>query len=279
MTSMYSYLFKAFYDWLCDNGANPRILVDATKEGVEVPKEYVTGGMILISIYHLYVKDFNIGPNKISFYTRFKGKSEYVAIPYSAMTELICPDTGLTIPMNMWLASIDLACHQFDLSEYNGDEALMRELDRHSEAVCHESNSSKIRFIIEPEEGDNVNGAEGDDNGADSPAEASAAKAPDSDNADADSAAADSKDIAKIKDAAVAQTPSAPEESTAAENDAAEPAAKGTENESVQQGSEPQAATEIKAEDKTAQQQQPAAAKNKSKDDMAKNKPSFTFLE
>ena len=167
MTSMYSYLFKAFYDWLCDNGANPRILVDATKEGVEVPQEYVTGGMILISIYHLYVKDFNIGPNKISFYTRFKGKSEYVAIPYSAMTELICPDTGLTIPMNMWLASIDLACHQFDLSEYNGDEALMRELDRHSEAVCHEPNASKIRFIIEPEEGDNAEGAERNDNGAD----------------------------------------------------------------------------------------------------------------
>lgn len=274
MTSMYSYLFKAFYDWLCDNGANPRILVDATKEGVEVPKEYVTGGMILISIYHLYVKDFNIGPNKISFYTRFKGKSEYVAIPYSAMTELICPDTGLTIPMNMWLASIDLACHQFDLSEYNGDEALMRELDRHSEAVCHESNASKIRFIIEPEDGDNSDGAEGDDNIAASPDEAKAEKSPDSSDA-ADSAVAESKD-AKIKDAAEAQTKSALEKQTTAADDAAESTAKSSEKDSAQQGNEPQAAAS-KAEDKTAQQL--ATAKNKSKDDMAKNKPSFTFLE
>lgn len=130
MRSIYSYLFRAFYDWLRDNGANPRIMVDATKPGVVVPREYVSNGMILISIYHLYVSEFEIHPNKISFYTRFKGKKEQVVIPYSAMSELVCSDSGLSIPLSMWMQSIDVACHQFDTgvaedSPDGDDDAMM----------------------------------------------------------------------------------------------------------------------------------------------------------
>ncbi len=124
MKSIYSYLFTAFYNWLRDSGANPRIMVDATKPGVVVPREYVSNDMILISIYYLYVSDFEILPDKITFYTKFKGKKEYVAIPYSAMTELVCSDNGISIPLSMWMASIDMACRQYveDDSALDEDE-------------------------------------------------------------------------------------------------------------------------------------------------------------
>lgn len=155
MTSIYSYLFTAFYEWLRDNDANPRIMVDASKPGVRVPQQYVTGGMILISIYHLYVSEFTIGPTMISFYTKFKGKKELVVIPYSAMTELVCSDSGFSIPLNMWLASIDLACHQCDLTDWNDEEELMRELDRHTEELMRQEQKeamaahNKISFSID----------------------------------------------------------------------------------------------------------------------------------
>lgn len=124
MKSIYSYLFTAFYNWLRDSGANPRIMVDATKPGVVVPREYVSNDMILISIYYLYVSDFEILPDKITFYTKFKGKKEYVAIPYNAMTELVCSDSGISIPLSMWMSSIDMACRQYgeDDSAFAEDE-------------------------------------------------------------------------------------------------------------------------------------------------------------
>ena len=104
MKSIYSYLFTAFYNWLRDSGANPRIMVDATKPGVVVPREYVSNDMILISIYYLYVSDFEILPDKITFYTKFKGKKEYVAIPYNAMTELVSfPSIPVKVTLDEWI--------------------------------------------------------------------------------------------------------------------------------------------------------------------------------
>lgn len=138
MKSINSYLFTAFYNWLRDSGANPRIMVDATKPGVVVPREYVSNDMILISVYYLYVSDFEILPDKITFYTKFRGKKEYVAIPYNAMTELVCSDNGISIPLSMWMASIDMACRQ-----YGDDEGILEE-----ETVPPQTKENAISFSL-----------------------------------------------------------------------------------------------------------------------------------
>lgn len=126
MTPLYPYIFRAFYDWLIDSDANPRIMVDASQPNVKVPKEYVTRDKILISIHPKFITDLKIGPSIISFYTKFKGKREFVVIPYYAMNELICWDSGLTIPLNMWLMSIEMASHPSGLESFSmGDEGPM----------------------------------------------------------------------------------------------------------------------------------------------------------
>lgn len=127
MTPLYPYMFKAFYDWLLDSDANPRIMVDASQPCVKVPKEYVTRDKILISIHPKFITDLDIGTATISFYTKFKGKREFVVIPYYAMDELVCWDSGLTIPLNMWLTSIEMASHPGGLEGLGmfGDEGPM----------------------------------------------------------------------------------------------------------------------------------------------------------
>lgn len=120
MIPLYPYMFKAFYDWLLDCEANPRIMVDASQPNVQVPQEYVTRDKILISIHPKYISELNIGPLTISFYTKFKGKREFVVIPYYAMNELICWDSGLTIPLNMWLTSIEMASHPNVIDPFGG---------------------------------------------------------------------------------------------------------------------------------------------------------------
>lgn len=146
MTSIYSYIFTAFYNWLRDNDVNPRLLVDVSRPGVQVPSQYVTDGVMLISIYHQFVDNFEIWPNRISFTTRFNGKKTFVVIPYSAMMELVCSDTGLSIPLNMWLSSIELACH-------TDEEGQLLESKLDEEEA--ESSSSKVLFTLaDPDEDD-----------------------------------------------------------------------------------------------------------------------------
>lgn len=140
MTGISSYIFNAFYDWLRDNDFNPRVVVDATYPGVVVPKEYVSNGMILISIYHMYVNEFLVSENGISFYTRFKGQERYVEIPYPAMIELVCSDNGISIPVATWLDNMD---HTFSvMSRANIDDDALDETES-------EQSKSSVQFVLE----------------------------------------------------------------------------------------------------------------------------------
>lgn len=136
MSPLYPYMFKAFYDWLLDSNGNPRLLVDASQPNVQVPREYVDRDVILISIHPKFINELNIGPTTISFYTKFRGKREFVVIPYYAMNELLCPDSGLTIPLNMWLTSIEMASHP------GGVEALASSMVQATEPSTSSSSSS-----------------------------------------------------------------------------------------------------------------------------------------
>lgn len=148
MTSLYPFLFKAFYNWLAENQANPRLIVDATKNGVKVPQEYVSNGMILLSIYHLYVSNLVIGPTDISFNTRFKGKQEHVVIPYYAMAELLCSEeeNPVCIPLSGLLASIDLYCNHAD-ADIMDEDAIITELANREADVA--KSYKKISFTVE----------------------------------------------------------------------------------------------------------------------------------
>ncbi len=44
------YLIRAIYDWCCDNGHTPHMLVAADYPGVVVPREYVQEGRITLNV-------------------------------------------------------------------------------------------------------------------------------------------------------------------------------------------------------------------------------------
>ncbi|MDP3560470.1 MAG: ClpXP protease specificity-enhancing factor SspB, partial [Legionellaceae bacterium] len=50
MISKKPYLLRAYYDWIVENGWTPYILVHADEEGVDVPKEYVNQGRIILNV-------------------------------------------------------------------------------------------------------------------------------------------------------------------------------------------------------------------------------------
>ncbi|MFO7326591.1 MAG: ClpXP protease specificity-enhancing factor SspB, partial [Pseudomonadota bacterium] len=44
------YLLRAMLDWIVDCGWTPHLIVDATVEGVEVPRQFVKEGRIVLNI-------------------------------------------------------------------------------------------------------------------------------------------------------------------------------------------------------------------------------------
>ena len=79
MTSSRPYMIRAIYEWVVDNNCTPYILVDALREGVFVPQQYVQDGQIVLNISPSAVMGLNVGNDILSFSGRFGGVSQEVS--------------------------------------------------------------------------------------------------------------------------------------------------------------------------------------------------------
>ena len=100
MTSNRPYLLRALFDWICDNGATPYLLVDASVPGVQVPTEHVEDGKIVLNIAPSAVRSLMIGDDTLSFDARFSGREMALAMPIGAVRAIFARETqeGMTFP-------------------------------------------------------------------------------------------------------------------------------------------------------------------------------------
>ena len=94
MTSNRPYLIRAIWEWIVDNGLTPHLLVDAEHEGVEVPRQFVEDGRIVLNLSPTAVRDLDLGNDYISFNARFSGTPMAVLIPVSAVLGLYARENG-----------------------------------------------------------------------------------------------------------------------------------------------------------------------------------------
>ncbi|RMD71341.1 MAG: ClpXP protease specificity-enhancing factor [Gammaproteobacteria bacterium] len=94
MTSSRPYLLRALYEWICDNGLTPHLLVDATLPRVEVPEAYVNQGKIVLNISPQAVQHLNIDQAWVSFDARFSGTPMHVAFPVQAVLAIYAKENG-----------------------------------------------------------------------------------------------------------------------------------------------------------------------------------------
>lgn len=81
MGPLQPYLFRAFYDWIVDNGWTPHIIVDVTDPAVDVPRSYAREGRIVLNIAPRAVRALSIENDTTSFETRFQGVSQRCRFP------------------------------------------------------------------------------------------------------------------------------------------------------------------------------------------------------
>lgn len=100
MTSSRSYLIRAIYQWIVDNGATPHLLVDAAYEGVQVPRQYVENNKIILNIGPMAAHGLVLGNDSVEFNARFAGKSLSVLVPTQAVLAIYARENGQGMVFN-----------------------------------------------------------------------------------------------------------------------------------------------------------------------------------
>jgi stringent starvation protein B len=92
-TSTRPYLIRALYDWCTDNGLTPyvAVLVDDT---VQVPREYVKNGEIVLNISFDATSSLKLGNEFIEFKARFAGTARDIMVPVTRVIAIYARENG-----------------------------------------------------------------------------------------------------------------------------------------------------------------------------------------
>lgn len=88
------YLLRAMHEWISDNNQTPHIVVDATLNGVDVPRQYVQDGKIILNVSHSATSGLALNNDSVRFRARFGGATYDVSVPISAVLGIYARETG-----------------------------------------------------------------------------------------------------------------------------------------------------------------------------------------
>ncbi|MEO6222207.1 MAG: ClpXP protease specificity-enhancing factor [Vicinamibacterales bacterium] len=92
-TSTRPYLIRALYDWCTDNGLTPYVAV-LVDDSVQVPREYVKNGEIVLNISFDATSSLKLGNDFIEFRARFAGSAREIIVPVSRVIAIYARENG-----------------------------------------------------------------------------------------------------------------------------------------------------------------------------------------
>ena len=103
------YMVRALYQWIEDNALTPYLMVDATADNVQVPKEHVQDGRIVLNIASRATGNMSMENDYIHFSARFGGVSQEIWVPLTAVMGIYAKENSqgmfLTL-MNMTIMNL-----------------------------------------------------------------------------------------------------------------------------------------------------------------------------
>lgn len=94
MTPSRPYLLRALYDWILDNGMTPYLLVDAERDQVVVPEQFIENGKIVFNVGPTAVRNLELGNEWLMFDARFSGSPMQVSVPIMAVLAIYARENG-----------------------------------------------------------------------------------------------------------------------------------------------------------------------------------------
>ena len=92
-TSTRPYLIRALYDWCTDNGLTPYVAV-AVDDSVQVPRDYVKNGEIVLNISFDATSSLKLGNDFIEFKARFAGVARDIMVPVGRVLAIYARENG-----------------------------------------------------------------------------------------------------------------------------------------------------------------------------------------
>jgi stringent starvation protein B len=87
------YLIRALYEWCTDNGFTPYVAV-AVDDSVQVPREYVKDGEIVLNIGFDATSSLKLGNEFIEFKARFGGTAREIMVPVNQVMAIYARENG-----------------------------------------------------------------------------------------------------------------------------------------------------------------------------------------
>jgi len=88
------YLLRAMHQWISECGNTPHVIVDAGRQGAEVPRAYVKDGKIVLNLSEGATQRLRLGNEEVEFDARFAGVIHHVRFPVSAVLGIYARETG-----------------------------------------------------------------------------------------------------------------------------------------------------------------------------------------
>ena len=92
-TATRPYLIRALYEWCNDNGFTPYLAV-SVDDSVQVPREYVKDGEIVLNISLDATSSLQLGNDFIAFKGRFAGTARDIMVPVTQVTAIYARENG-----------------------------------------------------------------------------------------------------------------------------------------------------------------------------------------
>ena len=87
------YLIRALYEWCTDHGFTPYVAVKVNPS-VQVPREYVQGGEIVLNISMDATSALKLGDEFIEFKARFGGQPRDIMVPIDRVMAIYARENG-----------------------------------------------------------------------------------------------------------------------------------------------------------------------------------------
>ena len=94
MKSRRPYLLRAMHEWITDSGCTPHVVVDANATGVEVPRQYVRDGKIVLNLSWSATAQLRLTNDEVTCQGRFGGTSMTVRLPIHSVLAIYARETG-----------------------------------------------------------------------------------------------------------------------------------------------------------------------------------------
>ncbi|MFT6589964.1 MAG: stringent starvation protein B [Rhodoferax sp.] len=92
-TATRPYLIRALHEWCNDNGFTPYLAV-SVDDSVQVPREYVKDGEIVLNISIDATSSLQLGNDFIAFKSRFAGTARDIMVPVTQVTAIYARENG-----------------------------------------------------------------------------------------------------------------------------------------------------------------------------------------